>query len=144
MQRELRDQRDIIRSIKAQSGFARKWAGGWQVGNPDLICSLPEFGLFLMEVKTLHIHGEGHVALHFKFDVSRKQRDELLLWDEAGALVVLGIVVHGPHYQQKRLFLMPRDAETLSEFRVVDEWDSASRYNITRCVREFRGIYGKR
>jgi|SRR5580765_8770342 len=78
--RENDDQLDIIRSIKAEGGYAKKWASRFGIGNPDLICSLPGIGIFLLEVKTE------------KGKVTSKQEFELENWRKAGGLAFVGIV----------------------------------------------------
>ena len=45
-------QRVIRRTIAAQGhGYAMKWATDLMVGVPDLVCALPNVGMFLCEVK---------------------------------------------------------------------------------------------
>lgn len=48
---ELKFQDHIIASYRYQGGYARKWASDMQVGVPDLIAALPDFGCHLAEVK---------------------------------------------------------------------------------------------
>lgn len=82
MSRETNDQLDIIKSIKAEGGYAKKWASRFVVGVPDLVGALPGVGNFLMEVKKL---GEKPTA---------KQEHELKLNTAAGGLSFLTIVEH--------------------------------------------------
>ena len=51
MRKEIPFQNHIMDSYEAHGGKARKWATELQVGVPDLICSLPVFGVHLAEVK---------------------------------------------------------------------------------------------
>ena len=82
MARENDDQLDVIRSIKAEGGYAKKWAARFGVGNPDLICSLPDIGIFLLEVKTPK-----------NSEPTGIQKYELEQWKKAGGLALVGIVV---------------------------------------------------
>jgi hypothetical protein len=75
--RENDDQADIIKSIKAESGYAKKWATPYTVGVPDLVGSLPSVGCFLMEVKK---PGKQPTP---------KQAYELKQYQDAGGLVLL-------------------------------------------------------
>lgn len=85
--RENDDQTDIIRSIKAEGGFSKKWASRFGVGNPDLICALPGIGIFLLEVKT----PEGKL--------SPKQVFELEEWRKGGGKVYVAIVDRKKHVE---------------------------------------------
>lgn len=49
--KELKYQPRIVDSYPFYGGFAKKWVTDVQVGNPDLICTLPWMGLHLIEVK---------------------------------------------------------------------------------------------
>lgn len=78
---ELKDQDDIIATIRAEGGYAEKWASLFQVGKPDLICALPGVGNFLMEVKV-------------KDEEPRLKQDyELKQNDDGGGLSLIGHVV---------------------------------------------------
>lgn len=75
--RENDDQLDIIHSIKAAGGYAKKWATPYSVGVADLVCSLPGIGIFLMEVKM------------FGNKLEPKQEYEKEQFEKAGGLVVV-------------------------------------------------------
>lgn len=77
---ELKDQLDLINTIKKEGGYAKKWATHFAVGVPDLVCALPGVGNFLMEVK-----GPGSIP-------TPKQMYELTKFREAGGLSLLTIV----------------------------------------------------
>lgn len=61
---ELDFQFKIIASYRNFGGEGRKWAGGWQNGNPDLILTHPDFGMHLAESKHEPMFGvsKGRIA----------------------------------------------------------------------------------
>lgn len=139
---ELKDQSDIIRSIKAQGGHARKWASGWQMGMPDIVASIPTIGPFLMEVKQL-------VALHplplLKLEVTDKQRLELKAFNTAGFMCCIGVVVHRSK-RAKVLYIQDWWAESMVEAGtfgpIMSEWDSTAKtYNVRGVMDRYKRQY---
>ena len=110
---ELKDQGDIIRSIKAQGGHARKWASGWQMGMPDIVACISSVGPFLMEVKQI----EAPMPLPtIKLEVTDKQRLELKAFNAAGFMCCIGVVLHRSK-RTKWLFIEDWSAEYMGEGR---------------------------
>ena len=87
---EIKDQREIAKSIRNRGGYAKKWASGYIVGVPDLICSLPGVGAFFMEVKTIHI---SRPDFKRSLAVTPKQRHELAGLVNSGAKACIGLVI---------------------------------------------------
>jgi hypothetical protein len=129
---ELKDQSDIIRSIKAQGGHARKWASGWQMGMPDIVASFPGVGPFLMEVKQM---GDARPTPNLKLEVTEKQRLELKTYSEAGFLCCIGVVLHR---KRKVLFIENWWAEYMGEGQahgpIMAEWEPSTK------TYEIRGV----
>ena len=110
---ELKDQRDIIASLKAQGGYGRKWASGFQVGCPDLICALPGIGAFLMEVKSF-IVGTALWSIEIgKKKHENRQHYELEQIRKAGGLVMRGVVLHYPS-NWRELYLLDIDVKHMN------------------------------
>lgn len=83
-------QRRIIKSVKNEGGWGRKWATQMTVGVPDLILALPHFGMFCAEVKLYQDAVEGW---NRRTGVTEKQRHEINKINSAGGLgLVIGIV----------------------------------------------------
>lgn len=61
--KELKFQNHIIDSYKHCGGMAKKWASEWQAGPPDLVASLPDFGIHLIEVKHRPSFGNKNIAI---------------------------------------------------------------------------------
>lgn len=149
MRLELKDQRDIILSLKAQGGYGKKWASAFQVGNPDLICSLPGVGGFLMEVKSITLLEKEHIIdidISPKLKHEAKQRYELQQWNQAGMVTCIGVVIH--HKKMKGLAIVPvwirsfRDLYNLNNFKTM-WWGEGGKnfYNIIEAIRiSRRGI----
>lgn len=87
--RELAFQNHIIDSYGFGGGYAKKWASEWQKGVPDLICSLPEQGMHLAEVK--HVPNFGPNS-DIQNPMTDKQRDTAKNFQAAGARVLLYVV----------------------------------------------------
>lgn len=116
---ELKDQTDICKSITMQGGFGSKWASGWQIGKPDLICAFPSIGSFFMEVKSREINNGDklvHLSTAPKQPHEKRQRYELMKLNNAGATAVLGVVVHYPDLRYKELYIVPWWVEQFGEF----------------------------
>lgn len=86
---ELQFQNHIIDSYKNQNGFAKKWATEWQTGNPDLICSIGDYGLHLAEVKHAPNFKESSKILN---PLRPKQVQVCKSFINSGALVMAYIV----------------------------------------------------
>lgn len=110
---ELKDQSDIIHSIREEGGYARKWATHFQVGVPDLVCAHPGVGNFLLEVKSVEI--VDSVSADEKLKVTPKQLHELEKYSDAGGLSLLGIVAHRARPQSKVLYIAPWFIRSLAE-----------------------------
>lgn len=88
---ELGWQNKICDSLKASGGYGAKWASEWVSGPPDLICSLPDVGGFLIEVKHLPTWQGGKI----KNPMTELQKDWARRYTKAGCFVFLGIVYGG-------------------------------------------------
>lgn len=131
---ELKDQHEIMQSIYMQGGHARKWASRFQVGMPDLICSLPRVGIWLMEIKAIECRSIVSLAYlrEFVIPIKDKQRRELEKFDMAGGRAIIGVVLHIKRDKIKRLFLCPWDAITLGENTSYTDWNGKEKcYDIT-------------
>ena len=82
----------IVRSIRMQGGFARKWASEYNIGVPDLIGAIPTIGTFFMEVK---LFNSG--IIDKKIGTTPIQRHTMHQMEAAGMLcMVVPIVVYAP------------------------------------------------
>jgi hypothetical protein len=88
--RELAFQSHVIDSYKSCGGYGRKWATELMVGVPDLICTLPEIGLHLVEMKH---RPEWSVDAQYRNPLTPKQKMEALAYVRAGGLAVGYVVV---------------------------------------------------
>ena len=120
MARELNEQSNIIKSVKAAGGYARKLSHRFMIGMPDLLVALPPFAPCLVEVKDL-----GKVVDEFdrQLDITPKQADELrrisepyeqyhtvyAYWRRTGM-----VMVHVVHRGEHRLVALPRRATRLT------------------------------
>jgi hypothetical protein len=113
------DQRDIVNSIIAEGGWAKKWASAYALGVPDLVCALPTIGNFVMEVKRL-THPMGKLL-----GVTAKQNYEMMRNIRGGGRSVIGVVVTGR--DRLRFFsLAPAWTDSTADVRVSRysvEWD---------------------
>ena len=92
--KELNWQHKIVKSVRMQEGYGKKWSSTYAVGVPDLILSLPDIGPFFMEVKLEHSVKDG---FNRKIDVTAIQQHELASLVAAGARALLGVVIYrGP------------------------------------------------
>lgn len=128
MRLELKDQRDIILSLKAQGGYGKKWASAFQVGNPDLICALPGVGGFLMEVKSINLLEQEYIVdvdVSPKLKHESKQRYELQQWSQAGITTCIGIVLHSfKNKRDKSLLIVPWWTKRIgNESYRITSWD---------------------
>jgi hypothetical protein len=106
---ELKFQNHIIDSYKNAGGHARKWASEFTAGNPDLVCSLPGFGVHLMEVKH---RPEWIVRKTHKNPLTALQQSACLQYRAAGGFVTAGVVVGGTNARTTSLGLFdPLKAE---------------------------------
>jgi len=139
---ELKDQRDIIKSIKAQGGHARKWASGWQMGMPDIVGSFPTTGPFLVEVKQM---AGADWTLNSELEVTDKQRLELKAFHKAGFLCCIGVVLHR---KTKMLYIENWWAEHMGEGQphgpIMAEWDSKAKlYNVLNVLDRYKRYYSR-
>ena len=102
-QTELKFQDHIIDSYKSCGGHAAKWASEWQKGKPDLICSLPFWGVHLLEVK--HLPEFGSVKSSVRNAMDTKQRSEARHYLEGGGLVRAAVVAFDTHANKSKLGL---------------------------------------
>lgn len=92
---ELKFQDHLIDSYKHCGGFARKWASEWQVGNPDLIATLPALGLHLVEVKHRPDWNlDWGATRYYENPLDKMQVRSARLYREGGGLVA-GVVIVG-------------------------------------------------
>lgn len=89
--KELTWQHKIIKSVRQQGGYGKKWSSTYAVGVPDLILSLPDIGAFLMEVKLEHSLKPGFDR---QIKATPKQRHELASLVASGARALLGVVLY--------------------------------------------------
>ena len=139
---ELKDQSEIIKSIKLQGGHARKWASGWQMGMPDIVGSFVATGPFLMEVKQTKDRIYAGVPLPKELKPTDKQRMEMELFMKAGFMACLGIVVH--ENRIKLLFIEPPDAEFLGSITyggpIITNW-TKGQYDVFSAMCRYRRYY---
>lgn len=102
-QTELKFQDHIIDSYHNHGGHAAKWASEWQKGKPDLICSLPFWGVHLLEVKHLPEFGSAKSMVRNALDT--KQRSETKAYLEGGGLVRVAVVAFDTHANKSKLGL---------------------------------------
>lgn len=102
-QTELKFQDHIIDSYKSCGGHAAKWASEWQKGKPDLICSLPFWGVHLLEVK--HLPEFGSVRSMVRNALDTKQRSETKAYLDGGGLVRAAVVAFDTHANKSKLGL---------------------------------------
>jgi hypothetical protein len=137
---ELKDQSDIIRSIKVQGGHARKWASGWQMGMPDIVGSFPTVCPFLMEVKQISTPVYDNT---YKLEVTDKQRLELNSFSSAGFLCCIGVVLHRSK-RTKTLCIEDWWATHLGQGRgiggpIMVDWDPTTKtYNVKSVMDRYR------
>lgn len=87
--KELKFQGHIIDSYMLQGGHGRKWATELMVGMPDLILTMPKWGIHLAEAKH---RPDWTTHREYKNPMTPKQRDEAHKYTEGGGLV-LGYVI---------------------------------------------------
>jgi hypothetical protein len=90
--RELVFQSHILDSYANCGGYARKWASEWQVGVPDLICTLPDIGCHLVEVKHRPLWLSRPV---WDNPLEPKQREICKDYMKGGAIVFVGVISGG-------------------------------------------------
>ncbi len=91
--RELQFQSHIIDSYKLYGGTGRKWATDKQAGMPDLILTMPDYGLHLVEVK--HRPELGTKVPEIFNPLDRLQRKVLDEFAKGGAFVFCMVVGAG-------------------------------------------------
>lgn len=134
---ELGWQRKIIKSVRDQGGYGKKWSTQMTVGVPDLVLALPDVGLFLMEVK---LFTGAKDRFSRKVDTTPKQRLELGRFIKGGGLAVVGVVVNW----EKRgnyLVALPPDVEHLSADECVEKyptrpWVAGTGFDVRHLMRE--------
>lgn len=89
--RELDLQTRIIKVIRNESGYARKWATQLQVGVPDLLIYLRPWGSLYAEVKLVK-----RKSFTAKIDTTQKQVIELERLHQAGAMTCLLVGIATP------------------------------------------------
>ncbi len=110
---ELKDQREIIKTIRWHGGYAKKWATRYISGVPDLVCSLPSIGPFFLEIKVIMAKSRSFKR---SLSVTPKQRYEMTSMRDGGAAVFIGLVVkrdirNSTSIWPTRLFLLPPATE---------------------------------
>lgn len=111
MANELEWQSRIIKSVRRQGGYGRKWATQLTVGVPDLVLSFQGIGPFFMEVKLLRncVHDFDR-----KIGLQPKQMHELAMLNKAGAEAFVGVVVEWKaKLHPPTLFAVPWQTERL-------------------------------
>lgn len=108
--RELVFQDHIRKSYERQGGYARKWASAWTAGPPDLVCSLPGFGVHLMEVKHLPTWKGGPI----NNPMTTLQQGESEKIEAAGGVALLGVVYGSSVARGSFLGLFQSSLETFS------------------------------
>lgn len=82
----------IVKSIRMQGGFARKWASEYNIGVPDIIGAYKDLGPFFMEVKLFNANIKDK-----KIGTTPIQRHTMEQMEAAGMLcMVVPIVVWTP------------------------------------------------
>lgn len=138
---ELKEQLDIIKSIRRQGGFARKWSSDFQVGIPDIVAALPGIGAFFIEVKF-----ERVTQWNFDRKVGTTPLQKICLQEitEAGGIAMIGVAIRGPSSKDRWLHLLPFDAERVARddhgcFGVAIAWEPGVGYNVRSGVSQIIG-----
>lgn len=112
---ELREQTNIVKSVRKDGGYGRKASNRFAIGVPDLTIALPPFAPCVIEVKDF---GAVNDSFDRKIDVTDKQAYEMELFSKPYEDQSLGrvafIAVHLVHRGEHRLVLLPRQASRLS------------------------------
>lgn len=131
--RELVFQGHIIDSYKGAKGYARKWASEWQVGVPDLICSLRGSGGHLMEVK----HRPNWCNKPVQDNPLEPKQQEICKDYMVGGCLVLIAVVAGGEKTTKdaRLFVYPAYYNRLLTDAKSYPYNSGSKFDVYSAIR---------
>lgn len=133
--KELPWQYKIIKSVRLQGGYGKKWSSTYAVGVPDLILSHPDFGTAFMEAKLEHSIKDGYDR---KIDITERQRHELSLLRASGALALIGVVIYRSP-RDVRLWCLPPTAERVADG--MDEvwvpWVAGSGFNMRRLIESY-------
>ena len=120
---ELREQTNIIKSVRQDGGYGRKMSNRFAIGVPDLLIALPDFAPCYMEVKDL---GEVNDTFDRQVAVTDKQAYEMKLFSEPFEQQSLGrvafVAVHIVHRGEHRLVLGPRQMQRLSSAYEADTY----------------------
>jgi hypothetical protein len=92
MAKEIDWQRHIIKRVREEGGYGKKWSSSFTVGPPDLILALPGFGALFVEVK-LEKGWSSDTAR--TIDFSEKQKEEAQQLNAAGARCIGLVVIYG-------------------------------------------------
>lgn len=137
--RELAFQNHIIDSYKEKDGFCKKWASEWQKGAPDLIATLPEFGLHLAEVKHMPNLKKTN---KLKNPLTPKQRSICSHYSHAGANV-MALVIAGENTRFTQLYAFPYAMEAFDGSSHVNVPYSVNlKYDVVKLLRLYRTQFG--
>lgn len=118
--KELAFQAHIIDSYARCGGHAAKWIDQHAKGRLDLVCSLPNVGVHLVEVK----HRPEFVGgkIHIPNAMTVKQRREARIYEEAGGLALAGVVCSSSDARGSKFgFFDPQKEEwNLDDIMLVD------------------------
>lgn len=109
-------QTHILDSYILNGGYGKKWASDVQVGEPDLIVSMPEFGGHLVEVKH---RPEWRTGIEYKNPMRIKQRIEARKYNDADMPVFLAIVT-GENVKDSTLYYVSPSLDMLN----LNDWCS--------------------
>jgi len=140
--KEIDWQTKIIQCVRNQGGYGGKWSSSVQVGKPDLILRLPLLNeTFLMEVKLFKdIAATGKFDRHI--ETTEKQREQLGLYEKAGGLSCVGVVLY---YKPTHVVLvaLPWTTERLSSLLMdgpvaQGKWVPGVGFNMEAIMRQFK------
>lgn len=136
---ELKFQGYILDSYGNQNGYARKWATDLQVGVPDIIASLPDIGVHLLEVKH---RPEWIVGGGYPNPLDRAQVRIAREFEQAGALIMGAVIVGGVHANDTSLCVFPPLQESINLFaETSSRYKPGKGYDVLQLVLSFNYVY---
>jgi hypothetical protein len=117
MAKEIEWQTKIIKRLRKEGGYAKKWASTWSVGVPDLIVSHAALkGLVALEVKLMR---DWKTNTTRKVELTPKQVHELNLIQAGGGRASVLLVLEHEGNGYINLFQPPAVGD---ELRITRDW----------------------
>lgn len=129
---ELKYQSHLVDSYKAWGGTAHKWATDLNNGVPDIVATLPNMGLHLIEVKHRPEFGVDRDTMPNPMD--SLQRHVCSEYAQGGGLVILCVIGGGePNALSSRAYFYPVWLETVNALSpvVMLRYDAGSKYSVS-------------